>query len=125
MNQGAAKSVSSTTVQRTLLRMGLRSRRLVKGTNRRLVFGESCGCEATHDPVFFNGAVHTGEAKLWNQFSSRAYQPSPMKQLRFRRQIVAFSHSNECQCSRVFFYDSVFALPGWQLQAPILLFKVK
>ncbi|GBN29442.1 hypothetical protein AVEN_81884-1 [Araneus ventricosus] len=29
MNQGATKSVSSTTVQRTLLRMGLRSRRLV------------------------------------------------------------------------------------------------
>ncbi|GBN36413.1 hypothetical protein AVEN_167235-1 [Araneus ventricosus] len=29
MNQGATKSVSSTTVQRTLLRMGLRSRHLV------------------------------------------------------------------------------------------------
>ncbi|GBM46676.1 hypothetical protein AVEN_261055-1 [Araneus ventricosus] len=29
MNQGAIKSVSSTTVQQTLLRMGLRSRRLV------------------------------------------------------------------------------------------------
>ncbi|GBN96435.1 hypothetical protein AVEN_223045-1 [Araneus ventricosus] len=29
MNQGATKSVSSTKVQRTLLRMGLRSRRLV------------------------------------------------------------------------------------------------
>nr|XP_042895018.1 uncharacterized protein LOC122268773 [Parasteatoda tepidariorum] len=29
MNQGATKSVSSTTVQRTLLRMGLRSSRLV------------------------------------------------------------------------------------------------
>ncbi|GFS87658.1 transposable element Tcb1 transposase [Trichonephila clavipes] len=30
MNQGATKSVSQTTIQRTLLRLGLRSRRLVR-----------------------------------------------------------------------------------------------
>ncbi|XP_071036417.1 uncharacterized protein [Parasteatoda tepidariorum] len=34
MNQGATKSVSSTTVQRTLLRMGLCSRRLVNAFDR-------------------------------------------------------------------------------------------
>ncbi|GBM38676.1 hypothetical protein AVEN_37469-1 [Araneus ventricosus] len=45
--------------------------------------------------MFFTGAVHTGAANLCNRFSSRASHPSPMKQLRFRRQIVAWSHSNE------------------------------
>ncbi|GBN26169.1 hypothetical protein AVEN_33961-1 [Araneus ventricosus] len=66
-----------------------------KGANTRSVSAESRSRDATCDPVFFNGVVHTGAAKLCNRFSSRAYNPSLMKQLRFRRQIVAWSDSNE------------------------------
>ncbi|GBN31670.1 hypothetical protein AVEN_155369-1 [Araneus ventricosus] len=50
---------------------------------------QSCGCEATHDPVFCNGAVHTGATKFCNRLSPRAYPRLPMGSLRFWRRIVA------------------------------------
>ncbi|GBM47678.1 hypothetical protein AVEN_171791-1 [Araneus ventricosus] len=48
MNQGANKSVSSTTVQRTWLRMGLRSRRLFNAPMLTAVHQRQSECEAVY-----------------------------------------------------------------------------
>ncbi|GBM67476.1 hypothetical protein AVEN_18364-1 [Araneus ventricosus] len=96
-----------------------------KAANTRSVYVESCNRDATCDPVFFNGAVHIGTAKLCNQVSLCAYHPPQSSSSGFAGKsshgpIVTNDSVHTC-----FFYESVFALPGWQLQATILFFKVK
>ncbi|GBN07632.1 hypothetical protein AVEN_115650-1 [Araneus ventricosus] len=75
-----------------------------KGTDTSLGYSENCLCEATHDPVFFDGAVHTGATKFCNLFSTRAYPFLPMGTLRFCRQIIAWYYRNKLQCSDVIFF---------------------
>ncbi|GFX81619.1 transposable element Tcb1 transposase [Trichonephila clavipes] len=78
MNQGATKSVSQTTIQRTLLRLGLRSRRLVRAPmltavhrRRRLEFARQRETSERNHPATIAGTVQAGGGSImvWGMFS--------------------------------------------------------